>query len=90
MFRHTICCDEVFIHTIVFNSKYQDKISSLPTRYIDWSGSGASPEILTMNHYQDIIDSKCIFARKFSSVQSKELINRLYGVDIDVKNSNMK
>ena len=78
VFRFTKCCDEVFVHTIAYNSTFRQKISPLKTRFIDWRKHGYSPEVLTMEHYESIRTSECLFARKFSSVESKELMENLF------------
>lgn len=78
IFKHTICCDEVFLHTIAYNSPYRSNITFSETRFIDWSKHKNSPEILTLAHYGQLIQSKALFARKFSSARSTELIQKLY------------
>ena len=78
IFRHTLCCDEVFLHTIAYNSPYRDKITYSGTRFIDWSRHSNSPAILTMEHYNQLVQSTKLFARKFSSEHSAELIRILY------------
>lgn len=79
MFKFTECCDEVFLQTIAYNSSFKENLTFRGTRFIDWSKHGSSPEILTIEHYDDICSSKLLFARKFSNVISKELIEKLYG-----------
>ena len=85
MFRFTACCDEVFLHTIAYNSPFKEKLTFRGTRFLDWSNHRGSPEILTMDHYDDIYSSKLLFARKFSNVASRELIEKLYGDNCDNK-----
>ena len=77
-FRHTVCCDEVFLHTVAYNSPYRDRITYHDTRFIDWGKHRNSPEILTMEHYGQLMESEGLFARKFSSAHSAELIQKLY------------
>lgn len=79
VFRHTVCCDEVFLHTVAYNSPYKDRINVSETRFIDWSKHKNSPEILTMEHYDQLMHTDALFARKFSSEHSAELIEKLYG-----------
>ena len=80
-FKFSSCCDEVFLQTIAYNSPFAKNIASYNIRYIDWSKHGKSPELLTLDHYESIINSEHLFARKFSSIKSKELIEKLYGID---------
>lgn len=81
IFKFSHCCDEVFLHTIAYNSPFVDKITYYGTRYIDWSKHGKSPEILTLNHWEDMESSGKLFARKFSSGASGDLIKKLYGAE---------
>ena len=77
MFRHTFCCDEIFLQTLVWNSgfrthvyHYQGKYSSL--REIDWGKGnpytwGADSQELSKEHdLSTLVKSKNLFARKFS------------------------
>ena len=82
IFKFTRCCDEVFLHTFAYNSPFADNITFRGTRYIDWHKHGSSPEILTLDHYEKLVESDYLFARKFSSSKSKELIKKLYNVEI--------
>ena len=78
VFQYTLCCDEVFLHTVAYNSPYREKITFSGTRFIDWSKHENSPQVLTMEHYEQLIQTEKLFARKFSSAHSAELIQKLY------------
>lgn len=78
VFRYTLCCDEVFLHTVAYNSPYREKITFSGTRFIDWSKHENSPQVLTVEHYDQLIQTEKLFARKFSSAHSAELIQKLY------------
>lgn len=81
MFRHTCCCDEIFLQTVLWNSPYReniyrpDKDFESCLRLIDWKrgnpyvwGSGA--KIIGGGKNSDMIlikESDAFFARKFSS-----------------------
>ncbi len=78
MFAYTSCCDEVFLQTYAYNSKFQGNLVSAPTRYIDWRNCTDSPKTLTMEHKAEILESEAFFARKFSTVESRELIEALF------------
>lgn len=80
MYRCTSCCDEVFLHTLAYNSVFKEKLAYDCPRFIDWSKHSKSPEILTIVHYEKIKDSDALFARKFCSEKSKGLIEQLYSV----------
>lgn len=77
IFRFSSCCDEVFLHTFAYNSKFRENIINNSTRFIDWHKHGSSPEVLTMQHYDEIINTEKLFARKFSWEKSEELIKKL-------------
>lgn len=73
-FENSFCCDEVFFHTIVFNSKFRNNIykpkdnSNIcfqALRYIDWSTGPDFPRILNENDFNNIKKSECLFGRKF-------------------------
>ena len=73
-FKRSLCGDEVFFHTIIFNSKYKDDIyipddkSNIcyqALRYIDWTSGPEYPKVLNNNDFDLIKKSGCLFARKF-------------------------
>lgn len=82
-FIHTRCCDEVFIQTVVNNSErkaylYQNGLTrEVPAclRKIDW-GRG-KPYTWTVKEYEELINSKCLFARKFDPSVDEEIISKL-------------
>ena len=64
-YKHTLIPDESFFHTMLFNNK-QLNIMNDNKRYISWSSpSCPHPNVLAMKDFQNIIDSKQFFARKF-------------------------
>lgn len=73
IFKNTKCCDELFIQTIVFNSKFKDQLYDQTytdslignERLIFWR-SGA-PRDINIGDFQMIEESECLFARKFNS-----------------------
>jgi hypothetical protein len=72
------CTDEQYFQTVIFNTpELKDKIKNGPFRYIDWNTNGP-PKTLVVDDYQKLIDSKFLFARKFDSVLSKDLIDLIY------------
>lgn len=72
--------DELFMQTIVWNSKLRSKISSAGignVRYIRWRTKN-SPEILTYkNDYNHLINGKFIFGRKFDPKTDNHIIDEL-------------
>lgn len=77
-FRYTNCPDELFVQTILFNSDYNNKVSGINIRYIDWSKHGSSPETLTMDYWESLCLSDCLFARKFSEKRDQQLVQKVF------------
>lgn len=81
-FRFTSCCDEVFFHTIVFNSPFKDRIYLSDLRYVDWKKRNVNdvlPHILKKIDYDEILNSGCLFARKIDENISRDLLEIIYG-----------
>ena len=72
-FRRTFCCDEYFIPSALtqlgIDFIWEDKLTYLVFEK-------ANPKFLTMDQFEDIMDSGCIFARKFNG-QNIDLIDRI-------------
>lgn len=82
-FKYTSCCDEIFLQTIVYNSKYfdnlylkQDNSYKANQRYIDWTRG--EPYTFKINDYDELIKSDMLFARKFSTKVDKEIVDKIY------------
>lgn len=76
-FKYSSCCDEIFFHTIVFNSPLKKEIELTDLRYYDWIPTypGESiPRTLTTRDFIPIMKSKTFFCRKISLPQSSDLI----------------
>ena len=78
-YRYTHCSDEIYKQTIAWNTKFRDKISPLGNlRLIDFSrGNGKSPYTFQLEDLEMLKKSEAIFARKFSSSESGDLIAKL-------------
>ena len=83
-FKHTFAPSETIIHTIAFNSPYKDKCiqcegeysglwNMTPLHYID----GCHIKVLDLEDYEKVKASGKMFARKFRSGTSEELIKKL-------------
>lgn len=82
VYKYSNCGDELFIQTLVYNSSFKDKIYNEYNdehknikRYIDWNRG--EPYTFTINDYDELVNSDCFFARKFSSVLDKEIIDKI-------------
>lgn len=72
-FRYTMCADEIFLQTVLWNSPFRDKLYDIQdvnrgsTREIDWERG--NPYVWTIEDMESLLQSECMFARKFSSKQ---------------------
>ena len=76
IFKHTHCCDELFLQTIVYNSEFKNKVykefendNENTMRLIDWVRG--EPYVFLEDDFDLIKNSKMLFARKFSSKDNK-------------------
>lgn len=82
LFKYSYCGDELFLQTIVYNSKYFDNVYNGKNEYdsikrcIDWDRG--SPYTFTVDDYNMLINSDYFFARKFSTVKDKEIVDKIY------------
>lgn len=83
-FSYSYCADELFLQTMLINSKFKDNLY-MPNcnndqlacaRYIDWNRG--NPYIFRLEDFNDIILSPAMFARKFSMDADKEIIYKIY------------
>lgn len=75
-FKYTLCGDEVWIQTVLLNSK--NKVVNNELRYTDWRGCLENPRTLTMEHLEEIKNSDALFARKFDTEVDSEIIRHIY------------
>ena len=79
-FKYTLCPDEIFIQTVLWNSPFRKNIyrpedeAAGNMRLIDWHRGG--PYVWKKRDYDELVQSDKLFARKFSSDQM-ELVNHL-------------
>ena len=84
VFHDTFCCDEVFLHTLVENSRFKDNLYNPAhddrhvascMRLIDWKRG--SPYTFRLSDLDEIISSPAMFARKFHPSVDAEIIDRI-------------
>ena len=83
-YKSTLCCDEVFLQTLVRKSPFADNIFQFEKndyigsnlRYIDWKRG--NPYVFDKSDVDELLASKAIFARKFSIHEHPEAISYLY------------
>jgi hypothetical protein len=76
LFKYAWAPDELFFHTILFNSPLAEKIKPSSLWYIDWSANGP-PKTLNCDDFDAVRQSGALLARKFDLDKSRKLINSL-------------
>ena len=84
-FRHSVCADELWLQTILFNSPFMerrffsgwDDELAATMRYVDWSDGGRSPKVLLSEDFESLTSSVALFARKFDSSADGAVIDRI-------------
>lgn len=82
-YKNTYCADEVFLQTIVYNSKFYDRLyqkidddHNTIKRCIDWKRGG--PYTWKLEDYDEIMSSGNFFVRKVTTKDSAQLIEKIY------------
>lgn len=84
-YRWTLAPDEVYLHTLVMNSPYRDRLYEFEipmissARYIDWARrEGNSPHTITVEDLGEMLSNDgLMFARKFNPAVDSEVIDRV-------------
>ncbi|MDJ0691866.1 MAG: beta-1,6-N-acetylglucosaminyltransferase [Xenococcaceae cyanobacterium MO_188.B32] len=76
-FETSTCGDEHFFQTILINSKFAHRIYNDNLRFIEFKTHRNSPDILTINNYEELINSPKFIARKFDIETDTEVIEKL-------------
>lgn len=80
LFKNSFCSDEMWLQTIVCNSKYRDRIDQNIHRYLPEAAGkthGIKPQVITAADYSEIASGDYFFGRKFVMPESDEIIHRL-------------
>jgi len=64
--KYTWGSDEFIFQTVIMNSHWKEQVHNNNYRYIDWSGGGSHPKLLTTEDYEKIIATDSILGRKFN------------------------
>ena len=85
VFKLTCCGDEIFLQSLLYNSKFKDTnyfekendgILKAP-RYVDWDRG--QPYTFTNNDFDEIKSVKnCLFARKFDYKTNKDIVDGMF------------
>ena len=79
VFRHTTSSDELYKQMLLNNSPefmFSSK-SEGNLRYVDFSAHLPSPKTLTMDDYDQIMKSDCLFARKFDINKDRQVVEKI-------------
>lgn len=68
--------DEFFVQTLAMMSPYKDCVVDYNARHIDWNRG--DPYTFTNDDYAELLESKCLFARKFDYTKDSRIVNRLF------------
>ena len=87
VFMYTNCADELFIQSLVYNSRFRDRLYDRNydddvrgnMRLIDMKarGKNGNPYTWRDSDWEEIRDSECLFARKFDWNTDQEIIERI-------------
>ncbi len=90
IFKYSFCADELFIQTLLYNSDFYKNVCSLKNddtasikRYIDWQRG--CPYSFKNEDFDEVINSKCFWARKFSTKENK-IIDKIFEYLKEVNN----
>lgn len=83
-FKFTYCPDELFIQTLIYNTKFMDKLyyNKMDDNYIscmrkiDWTRG--CPYVYKREDFDELVHSDYLFARKFSTDIDKEIVDLIY------------
>lgn len=83
-FYFTQNSDEIFLQTILMNSEFSknihrtDDLSKLNSRCVDWSRG--NPYTFGMEDFDFLMNSECMFARKFDEEMDSKIVNEIYSI----------
>ncbi|MGO5440457.1 beta-1,6-N-acetylglucosaminyltransferase [Megamonas funiformis] len=98
-FKYSVISDEEVVQTLVYNSEFYMKIYMKKEeqknndhiacmRKIDWKRG--FPYTWTKNDYEELLESKCLFARKFDEDKDREIVDMIYNKLIKEKEKDFK
>ncbi len=93
-YKYTKSSDEIFLQTIIYNSKFKKNLYKNNyddnhedcMRKIDWSRG--RPYIFKSSDFRELIESDCMFARKFDEKIDKKIIDAIYEFVLEKNNVN--
>jgi len=85
-FKHTWAPDEFLVNTLLMNSPLSSMVINDNYRYIDRSGGGSHPKVLTMADLKCLQQSNRLFARKFDSNIDNQIQDKIDETILYTKN----
>lgn len=80
MYAHSYCGDEVYLHTLVYNSPYYERVyrecdgTTSNMRKQQWNRVN---NCYYMSEFEELITSSALFARKFSGEEGEKVIEQI-------------
>lgn len=76
MYKFTKCADEVFLHTLAWNSNFRDRIQPDSKRLIDWKRG--RPYTFRTEDFDALMNSSSLWARKFNEDLDPEIVQKIF------------
>ncbi|MFA6922785.1 MAG: beta-1,6-N-acetylglucosaminyltransferase [Bacteroidales bacterium] len=73
-YKRTLLSDEMFAATCLMNSRYKSEIVNDNLRYIVFNENSSHPKTFTINDFEELMNSKKLFARKFETNIDNEIL----------------
>ena len=87
-YRGSLCCDEIFLHTLIYNSRFKDTVFGgtdnfnykYCLRFIDWTRG--NPYVFRDEDIDELLNAgECfLFARKFDYQNYPHVVDGLYNI----------
>lgn len=81
-FKYTLCCDEVFLQTLIINSDFKNKVyhsggenCNSNMRLIDWNRG--NPYVFRTSDFYEIVNSNNLFCRKFDEDIDNDIVKKI-------------
>jgi hypothetical protein len=74
--KYSMCCDEIFFHTILLNSYLRDVIVNKLIHFID-RNTYPAPATLVSSDFKRLSQSDCLFARKFDYAVDRKIFDMI-------------
>ncbi len=76
MYKMTKCADEIFLHTLAWNSDFRDRIQSDSKRLIDWKRG--RPYTFRSEDFDALMSSPSFWARKFNEDIDPNIVSKIF------------